>query len=170
MTLIQTIIFGIDMAKFNEFIDLIHSFFPTFSMIAFFILLESFLPHKEYFESQFDKILNYSKIPFIAVLNLTLISQSILGGCVLFYAQSWLVKTFLNTELTYEFGLFGRENIDPSYHWLLRVIYILVTILVVYRTYQFFNKRIINTKIFAPNKSEVKLEKEQVQNLRTLSH
>lgn len=153
MTFPLTSFINLKADKVNEFIDIFHSFFPGFCMLAVFFLLESYLPYKEYFESKYDRFLTYLKIPFFAVLNLTLISQSFFGGCVLFYLQRWIIMTFLNQDLTYKFGLFGREYWNYDYLWLLRVIYFALTFLAVYLTYLFFTKRVLNTKLPALSKS-----------------
>jgi hypothetical protein len=129
--------------KINRAIDVTHSFFPTLSMLAIFFLLESFLGNKEAFENAFDQWYTYAKIPLLALLNFIALSQGFLGGCAIYYPQVWFNRKYLGVDQPYEFGLFFRQSINPDFWWALRGLYLLGSLLILWRTWVFFKKRVL---------------------------
>lgn len=128
--------------QINRSVDILHSFFPALSFFAVYILFESLLPKKDKFENLADRIITYIKLPFLLLLNLIVVSQGLLGGCVIYYPQKWFNQRFLGVEEPYEFGLFARHLFEPDQFWILRLFYIIASAVVIWRTWEFLRKRV----------------------------
>jgi hypothetical protein len=116
----------------NETIDIIHSTFPYFMALGVYCIAVSFLPAKTAYESYFDKCISYIIAGFGAVLVLYLISQAVLGGCIVHIPENWIARTYLGRSEWWPFGLFGRRN-WPFALWTLRLLYAILSILSVWR-------------------------------------
>jgi hypothetical protein len=129
-------------AQINRGVDVLHSFFPAFSLFAIYVLFEGFLPHKEAFENTIDAIITYCKVCFVILLNLVVISQAVFGGCIIYFPQTWFNRRFLGIQEPYEYGLFARQAVPEDFWWALRLFYIFGMIIVLWRTWEFVDRRV----------------------------
>ncbi len=133
----------------NRTIDKYHDpYYWTFgAIVASFFLLESFLPRRDHFESRFDRYYTHFKLSLIIFFTSIAISQGILGGCFIQIPQNWIARHYLNRPYWYPYGVVFRENFPENQWWLLRLIYLVVGIGIVYLAYKFWTKRVKNVKL-----------------------
>ncbi len=126
------------------FIDKYHDprYWIIFGVLSAIFLLEIFLPKKIQFENNFDKVFTYFKVSILFFVGLILFSQGFLGGCVIQIPQNWLAQKFLDRPYWYPYGLVYRENLPESFWPMLRIIYILFSILYYLVFYIFLDKRV----------------------------
>ncbi len=125
-----------------KFIDWIHPFFLYLDVIAVLALLESFLPTKTKFESDLDRVLTYCKFAILFFFMLIALSQGFLGGCFIHIPQNWFSDTYLNGKYHNPFGLFGRQAIAEKYWPWLRLFYLVGSLLIGWRVWEYWQKRV----------------------------
>ncbi len=127
----------------NTYIDILHGYFPILSLLAGWSLLEVFLPPKNKFYSAFDKYFHYLKFALISFLAIIIFTQGLFGGCIIHIPQNLSARFFLGRNWT-EYGLFYRQNIPESLHFLLRLFYFILGPMFIYFTYEYYQKRILH--------------------------
>lgn len=127
----------------NRFVDVVHSFFPFFALVAISILIEGLVrKQKKHYDSLIDYCLTITKLIFLTLLNLIALSQGLLGGCFIYYPQTWFNRKYLGIDEPYEFGLFGRQYIPENYYFILQSGYFVGAVVVLLTSYIFVKKRV----------------------------
>ncbi|MEM1312131.1 MAG: hypothetical protein AAGF07_01570 [Patescibacteria group bacterium] len=132
--------------QINETIDKYHDpyYWTVVAVVAFVFLIDSYLPRKRIFESKLDKILSYVKLITLIFLSLITLSQGLTGGCFIQIPQNWIAQNYLDRPYWYPYGLVFREMIPEKYWIVLRIFYFFGSIFVAYRTYLFWQKRVLS--------------------------
>jgi hypothetical protein len=128
--------------QINNFIDRVHTpilwAFPV--ALGIFSALEIFLPTKQFFQNKFDAFYSWFKFDLVILASLVSASQGFSGGCLIQIPQNFLAQKYLGRDWL-PYGLVFRENIDPSYWWLLRLVYFIGGVVALYTLYTYWDKR-----------------------------
>jgi hypothetical protein len=136
----------------NTAVDKIHALFPLFSVMATIFLLQGFGKPQVAFTSPWQKYYAWFRFGFVLLLVSTVLSQGVLGGCLIHIPQNWFNRVYLNQDNAVPFGLFARQYIDPKYWPFLRMFYLLAGLLVSWRALVFYRKFVNLPTVYQHNK------------------